>query len=113
MQLPVIFSTNWFVEFRLTDESRLSIADQARTSGKSSGKAGVTLALQVADIKAAREHAQRMGLEPTAIRKHPWMEKVLFLHKDAYPDRYGLLSHKSGIHPQQGHCLHIVILATT
>jgi catechol 2,3-dioxygenase-like lactoylglutathione lyase family enzyme len=77
--LPVIFSTDWFVEFRLTDESRLSIADEARASVKSKGNGGVTLALQVADIEAAREHAETMGLEPTAIRKHPWDARLFYV----------------------------------
>ena len=47
LRLPVNFSTDWFVEFRLTPISRLSIADQKRSSIKSCAGKGITLALEV------------------------------------------------------------------
>ena len=37
LQLPVTTATDWFVEFRLTETSRLSVADETRTSIKSGG----------------------------------------------------------------------------
>ncbi|MDP2644917.1 MAG: VOC family protein, partial [Desulfobacterales bacterium] len=54
LQLPVNFSTDWFLEFRLTEISRLSIADEKRSSIKSCGGQGVTVALEVEDIEATR-----------------------------------------------------------
>lgn len=68
LRLSVLFSTDWFVEFRLTATSRLSIADKQHASIKSCGNAGITVALQVKDIEAARSHAQKMGLTPTTIK---------------------------------------------
>jgi catechol 2,3-dioxygenase-like lactoylglutathione lyase family enzyme len=77
--LPVVFATDWFVEFGLTATSRLSIADEGRASIKSCGNAGITLSLQVTDIDAAREHAQKMGLKPTEVKEHPWDARVFHL----------------------------------
>lgn len=76
MGLPVLFSTDWFVEFRLSGTSNLSIADESRASIKSCGGAGITIALQVEDIDAAREHAEKRGLNPTLIRSHPWDARI-------------------------------------
>jgi len=79
MQLPVTFSTDWFVEFRLTESSRLSIADEKRASVKSCGNAGITLALQVEDIDSVREDMERMDLNPTQIERHPWDAMTFYL----------------------------------
>lgn len=74
--LPVGFATDWFVEFRLAADCRLSIADDASTAVKSSGGAGITLSFQVEDIRAEHKHAEGAGLEPTAIREHPWQAET-------------------------------------
>ena len=79
LRLPVNFSTDWFVEFCLTPISRLSIADQKRSSIKSCAGKGITLALEVEDIEAVRKYMDKIGLKPTAIRKHPWDAKVFHL----------------------------------
>jgi len=79
LHLPVNFSVNWFVEFRLTENSRLSIADEKRSSIKSCGGKGVTLALEVEDIEAMRGHMESIGLKPTVIKKHPWDARVFHL----------------------------------
>jgi len=76
LHLPVNFATDWFVEFRLTATSRLSIADEKRASVKSSGGQGVTLSLEVKDIEAVQEYTQKIGLNPTVIWKHPWDARV-------------------------------------
>ena len=77
--LPVTFAADWFVEFRSAPDSRLSVADERRASIKSSGGGGMTISLQVGDIGAAWEHAEKMGLKPTAIKEHPWGAKVFYL----------------------------------
>jgi len=79
LQLPVNFSTDWFVEFRLTAISRLSIADERRSSVKSCRGKGVTLALEVEDIEAMRGYLETIGLKPTEISKHPWNARVFHL----------------------------------
>jgi len=79
LRLPVLFSTDWFVEFRLNAVSRLSIADEKRSSVKSCGGEGVTLALEVDDIETVWKRAESAGLKPTEIRKHPWDARVFHL----------------------------------
>ncbi|MFW5901841.1 MAG: VOC family protein, partial [Thermodesulfobacteriota bacterium] len=79
LQLPLLFSSDWFVEFALTETSRLSIADERRASVKSCGGRGITVALEVDRIEAARERMQAMGAAPTEIRDHPWGARVLYV----------------------------------
>jgi catechol 2,3-dioxygenase-like lactoylglutathione lyase family enzyme len=79
MGLPVLFANDWFVEFALTATARLSIADQRHASIKSAGGAGITLALEVEDLRAAHRFAQDAGLTPTPMRKHPWNAEVFYL----------------------------------
>lgn len=79
LRLPVIFSAHWFMEFRLTGTSRLSIIDERHASIKSCGHSGITIALQVKDIDKAREHVAAMGLKPTAIKRHPWNARVFYV----------------------------------
>lgn len=79
LQLPIHFSTDWFVEFCLTDSSRLSLADEKRSSIKSSGGRGITIALEVNDVETAYRSAEKVGLSPTAIRRHPWNARVFYV----------------------------------
>ncbi|MBN2232607.1 MAG: VOC family protein [Deltaproteobacteria bacterium] len=79
LDLPIDFAADWFVEFRLTETARLSIAAAARTTVQSAGGAGITITLEVEDIDAAREQARQRGLEPTPIRKHPWNARLFHL----------------------------------
>ena len=64
--LPVLLSTDWFVEFGLSAAARLSIADEMHASIKSCGSAGITVALQVEDIDSVRTYAEKLGLKPNA-----------------------------------------------
>lgn len=79
LQLPVLFTTDWFVELGLNAMSRLSIADEKRSTIKSCGGEGITIGLQVDDIEAAMEHAEEVGMKPTALRKHPWGARVFYV----------------------------------
>jgi catechol 2,3-dioxygenase-like lactoylglutathione lyase family enzyme len=79
LQLPINFSTDWFVEFRLNAVSRLSIADEKRSTIKSCGGKGVTLAVEVENVEAVRTSMEKIGLRPTMIRKHPWGARVFYL----------------------------------
>ena len=79
LQLPVLFSTDWFVEFRLGSESRLSVADEARCSVKSSQGAGMTLSLEVDDIENARKYMQENLVTPSEIKTHPWNARVFYI----------------------------------
>ena len=79
LRLPVLFSTDWFVEFGLTGTSRLSIADEKCASVKSCGNTGITITLQVKNIDTARKNAVKMGLKPTEVKRHPWNARVFYL----------------------------------
>ena len=78
LTLPVTASTDWFVEFQVTTTSRLSVADESRTSVKSAGGKGITITLQVADIKATRARLENAGLSPTAV-KEIWGAKAFYV----------------------------------
>ena len=71
-------STEWFVEFRLTGTARLSVADESRTSIKSSRGKGITIGLQVADVMTARAELLEARLNPTVI-KEIWGAKTFYL----------------------------------
>lgn len=77
--LPVNFANEWFVEFSLNDNARLSIADERRAAVKSDGGQGITLALEVGDIRTTHRWAEGAGLAPTALRRHPWNAEVFHL----------------------------------
>ena len=79
LKLPIIFASDWFLEFRLNAMSRLSIADEKRSSIKSRGGKGVTVSLEVDDIEAVREYAEKVGMKPTELRKHPWNARVFYI----------------------------------
>jgi len=78
LALPVLFENDWFVEFELNSVSRLSIADENRTSIKSNNGAGMTLALEAADIETLWKQMRNAKLNPTAIRAHPWNARVFY-----------------------------------
>jgi len=79
LNLPINFATDWFVEFRLTAFSRLSIASERRASIKSGRGQGLTLSLEVKNIEDVRKYMEKTGLKPTMIWKHPWDAKVFHL----------------------------------
>lgn len=79
LQLPVTFASEWFMEFRLTEAARLSIADERRTTVKSAAGQGLTLTLQVAAIEPVHRQMQLAGLKPTDIRRHPWQARVFHI----------------------------------
>jgi predicted enzyme related to lactoylglutathione lyase len=79
LKLPVNTSNEWFVEFILTGTSRLSVADESRTSIKSGSGKGVTIGLQVADITTTRAQLEDVGLSPTAV-KEIWGAKVFYVY---------------------------------
>ena len=51
LKLLVISSTDWFVEFKLNESARLSVANEIRESIKSGEGKGITISLQVADVE--------------------------------------------------------------
>lgn len=78
LMLPITTCNEWFVEFRLTRTSRLSVADESRTSIKSSSGKGITIGIQVADLTTTRTHLVKAGLSPTGV-KEIWGAKVIYV----------------------------------
>lgn len=72
MRLNITFISDWFIEFKLNEGSRLSVADQNRASTKSGPQKGITITLQVHDIYSIWNDVKKNGLQPTPIKKHPW-----------------------------------------
>ncbi|MDX1521579.1 MAG: VOC family protein [Anaerolineae bacterium] len=79
LQLEPTFSNDWFMEFKLNDAARLSIANEAQASIKSGQGKGITLSIAVDDIEATHAFLVQAGLEPTAI-KELWGSNVLYLY---------------------------------
>jgi len=79
-RLQVTTSNEWFVEFRLNEVSRLSVADEARASiGSNNGK-GITITLEVDDIEAVHLCLREAGLDPTPIKYHVWGARVVHVY---------------------------------
>jgi uncharacterized glyoxalase superfamily protein PhnB len=78
LKLLVISSNDWFVEFKLNEMSRLSVADETRASIKSGDGKGITISLQVLDIEQARTELMEAGIVPTPI-KEVWGSKAIYV----------------------------------
>jgi catechol 2,3-dioxygenase-like lactoylglutathione lyase family enzyme len=78
LKLLVISSNDWFVEFKLNEMSRLSVADETRASIKSGDGKGITISLQVIDIEQTRTELMEAGIMPTPI-KEVWGSKAIYV----------------------------------
>ena len=80
LQLEVTTALDWFVEFKLNETARLSIADATRTSMEACKGKGITIAMEVEDIASSHVFLEQAGLHPQAIRDHACGAKVFYLH---------------------------------
>jgi catechol 2,3-dioxygenase-like lactoylglutathione lyase family enzyme len=80
LQLPITFASDWFVEFEIGGNARLSVADERRSKVKSGHGLGITLAWQVenADETWAELRARNLDLE--RVRDHAWGARVFYFH---------------------------------
>ncbi len=78
LKLDVHFSNEWLVEFILNNQARLSVANQERTSIKSSSGRGVTVCLQIDDAEIMHKYLQELGIHPTPI-KALWESRVFYV----------------------------------
>lgn len=78
-QLPISHETDWFIEFQVTPDAYLSIADERRASIRSVGGQGITLSWQVADVKAQHTALAQAGLTVSPIR-NKWGANLFYLH---------------------------------
>jgi catechol 2,3-dioxygenase-like lactoylglutathione lyase family enzyme len=80
LKLPVMFESDWFVEFRLAGAAHLSIADEARASIKSSHGAGLTLTMQVVDADEVWEQLHQNGLRVEPVKDHAWGARTFYFY---------------------------------
>ena len=80
LKLQVTIALEWFVEFKLNEAARLSIADAARTSMGSCDGKGITITMEVDDIEMTHVCLEKAGLKPPATRKHAWGARVIYIH---------------------------------
>lgn len=66
--LAVLAANEWYVEFRVTSASSLSVADSARAPINDVGGQGITLSWRVPDLAGTRRRMEDGGLEPSRIR---------------------------------------------
>lgn len=79
LKLPVQFSTDWFVEFCLNPNARLSIANEKRSSIKSNKGKGITLSLEVEDVDLIWGLLKKASLKPTIIIEHSWNARLFYI----------------------------------
>lgn len=77
LKLLIISSNDWFVEFKLNDQSRLSVANETRTSVKSGDGKGITISLQVADMEQLQTELIEAGIASTPV-KEVWGSKAIY-----------------------------------
>ncbi len=77
--LEINFSNEWFVEFKLTEQSYLSVADESVTSIKSSQGHGITITLEVEDIEDFFVFLKKSGCNPSPIKAHAWGATVIYV----------------------------------
>ena len=79
LELPINHETDWFIEFQLTDNAYLSVANADRASIQSVDGQGITLSWQVAEIHKVRDFLLRSGVEVTGIKKK-WGAWLFYFH---------------------------------
>lgn len=77
--LPIAMRNEWFVEFHVGGEGRVSIANERRASIKSSSGVGITLTFRVDDADAVHDELVRRGASATAPRTHPWGARTFYV----------------------------------
>ncbi|KJS31182.1 MAG: hypothetical protein VR64_12605 [Desulfatitalea sp. BRH_c12] len=77
--LTVAHTTDWLVEFRLTADSFVSIAEAARTTIASAEGAGITLSLQVDDLDGLHRHLAEADGRPGPMQAK-WGARVFYFH---------------------------------
>ena len=72
LDFEISFSSHWLVEFIITDNARVSLANEIRTSVKSADGQGITLTWQVENIENALDQLKTSGVETSEIVSHAW-----------------------------------------
>jgi catechol 2,3-dioxygenase-like lactoylglutathione lyase family enzyme len=69
LALDILFSNDWFVEFKLNNEARLSIADERRASIKSNKGKGITISLRIDSLQKLFQYMKECNYKPSSIKK--------------------------------------------
>ena len=77
LKFPISYATDWLVEFRLTDDSYISLADETRATIPSARGAGMTLSWQVDDADEMHRCVAALGMAPGPIQKK-WNASVFY-----------------------------------
>jgi catechol 2,3-dioxygenase-like lactoylglutathione lyase family enzyme len=80
LQLPITFASDWFVEFELTGGARLSIANEAHATIKSSHGAGITLTFQVESADETWQQLHQQGVALEQVKDHAWGARVFYFY---------------------------------
>ena len=78
-KFKITHQTDWFVEFQITPDAYLSIANETRASIQSVDGQGITLSWQVADIKDAHQYWSGQAISISEVKKK-WGAFVFYLH---------------------------------
>ena len=78
LKLPILSSNDWFVEFKLNEISRLTVANEARTSIDSGDGKGITVSLQIADIAQVQADLLNAGITPPPV-KEVWGARAIYV----------------------------------
>lgn len=78
IKLLVLSSNDWFVEFKLNEAARLSVANEARATVKSGDGKGLTISLQVADVEQLQAELTEAGISSSPI-KEVWGSKAIYV----------------------------------
>lgn len=78
IKLLMLSSNDWFVEFKLNEAARLSVADEVRATVKSGDGKGITISLQVANVVEVQTELNQAGISSTPI-KEVWGSKAIYV----------------------------------
>lgn len=76
---PITHQTDWFVEFKLSEQAYLSIADEKRASVKSVNGQGITLSWMVLNLQDMHHMFVQQGITVSPIREK-WGASLFYLH---------------------------------
>lgn len=79
LHFSINYQNDWFVEFQLTAQSYLSVADASRATIDSVNGQGITLAWQVDDMQRVYADLQEQGITVTPIQQK-WGAHLFYIH---------------------------------
>ena len=78
LKFVINHESDWFVEFQLSDNTYLSIANAANASIKSADGGGITLSWQVEDVEKIHRRLNQLGIKTSRI-KRVWESRAFYM----------------------------------